>query len=97
MLYWPGKRELYHDRMVSPKRLAKLESYQDQPPVVAMIESIRHDLVEMWTRLGCAHLQIGKTYSFLESRREEPKDLLIALKRLVDPQSRVNPGSLGLD
>jgi FAD/FMN-containing dehydrogenase len=97
MLYWPGKRELYHDRMVSPKRLAKLESYEDQPPVVAMIKSIRQDLVEMWTRFGCAHLQIGKTYSFVESRREEPKNLLLAMKRLVDPQSRINPGSLGLD
>jgi FAD/FMN-containing dehydrogenase len=97
MLYWPGKRELYHDRMVSPKRLAKLESYQDTPPVAAMIESIRHDLVAMWTAFGCVHLQIGKTYAFLQSRREEPKNLLIALKNLLDPQRRMNPGSIGLD
>jgi hypothetical protein len=62
-----------------------------------MVESIRRDLIEMWTGLGCAHLQIGKTYSFLQSRRDEPKNLLMGLKRLVDPMGRINPGSIGLE
>jgi FAD/FMN-containing dehydrogenase len=96
MLYWPGQRELYHDRMISPKRLATLETYPDSPDVRAMIEAIRGDLIRMWTEFGCAHLQIGKTYSYLPSRRSEPRALLEGLKRLVDPQGRINPGSIGL-
>jgi FAD/FMN-containing dehydrogenase len=97
MLYWPGKRDAYHERMVSPKRLAKLESFPDSPAVSAMIETIRKDLIAMWTGFGCAHLQIGKTYSFLPSRRPEPMSLLKGLKQVVDPHSRMNPGSIGLD
>jgi FAD/FMN-containing dehydrogenase len=62
-----------------------------------MIETIRKDLIAMWTGFGCAHLQIGKTYSFLPSRRPEPMSLLKGLKQVVDPHSRMNPGSIGLD
>jgi hypothetical protein len=97
MLYWPGKRERYHDRMVSAKRLAKLEIYPDQPKVSAMVEAIRGDLIAMWTEFGCVHLQIGKTYPFMENRLPEPKTLLRGIKRLVDPEGRINPGSIGLD
>jgi len=97
MLYWPGKRERYHDRMISPKRLAKLETFPDSAEVQAMVEQIRQELIALYTRCGCAHFQIGKTYEFLPSRRPETKKLLIGLKKLVDPDGRINPGSIGFD
>jgi FAD/FMN-containing dehydrogenase len=97
MLYWPGKREIYHDRMVSAKRLAKLETYPDSPEVIEFIASIRRDLIALWSKAGCAHLQIGKAYPFLETREPGPKALLQALKRVVDPDGRMNPGSIGLE
>jgi FAD/FMN-containing dehydrogenase len=97
MLYWPGTRELYHERMITPSRLAKLDTYPDSPEVSAMVKSIREDLIALWRDNGCAHLQIGKTYPFLETRRPEPLALLTALKRHVDPHGRMNPKSIGLE
>jgi FAD/FMN-containing dehydrogenase len=58
---------------------------------------MRADLTHFWMAQGCAHLQIGKTYRFMESRKPAVKSLLEGLKALVDPHGLVNPGALGLD
>jgi FAD/FMN-containing dehydrogenase len=96
MLYWPGQRELYHERMISPGALAKLDTFPDSPEATRVIKSIREGLIALWERTGCAHLQIGKTYPFMAHRKPASKAFLRGLKRLVDPDSRLNPGSLGL-
>jgi FAD/FMN-containing dehydrogenase len=42
-------------------------------------------------------MQIGKSYPYREGLRPESWRLVEALKKTVDPEGRVNPGSLGLD
>jgi FAD/FMN-containing dehydrogenase len=42
------------------------------------------------------HLQIGKTYRYLESRQPAVRTLLDQIKAAVDPKGLMNPGSLGL-
>ncbi len=96
MLYWPGQRELYHERMITPANLAKLGTYPDSPEATRIVKSIRDGLIELWSRTGCVHLQIGKTYPFLAHRKPSMKAFLSGLKDLVDPESKLNPGSLGL-
>jgi hypothetical protein len=46
---------------------------------------------------GCAHLQIGKTYRFMESRQPAVRHMLEGVKALLDPGGMVNPGALGLN
>lgn len=96
MLYWPGARELYHERMISPGHLAKLPVGTPDPQAAAAVKAIREDLLDVWMELGCVHLQIGKTYPYLETRRPELRALIEGIKDTVDPQRLVNPGALGL-
>jgi FAD/FMN-containing dehydrogenase len=95
MLYWPGAREPYHERIIAPAHLAKLPKLPPAPETAEVMRQLRADLVAFWTSHGCAHLQIGKTYQYLESRQPSVRAMLEGLKAMVDPKGLVNPGALG--
>jgi hypothetical protein len=97
MLYWPDARELYHERMIAPAHLAKLPRLIPAPEAAEVMRQLRADLTLFWVAQGCAHLQIGKTYRYLESPRPTVRTLLDGLKTLVDPRGLVNPGALGMN
>jgi FAD/FMN-containing dehydrogenase len=96
MFYWPGARQPYHERMISPGYLAKLPVLPPNPAADAAMRQLREELVAFWAEQGCAHLQIGKTYRYLETREPAFAQLLEQIKTAVDPERRINPGSLGL-
>jgi FAD/FMN-containing dehydrogenase len=97
MLYWPGARELYHERIIAPAHLAKLPKLEAAPETAEVMRKLRSDLTQFWMTQGCAHLQIGKTYRYMESRQPAVRDLLKGIKSLVDPDGLVNPDALGLN
>ena len=43
-----------------------------------------------------AHVQIGRSYKWAQTREPATLAVLRAIKQTLDPQHRVNPGSLGL-
>jgi FAD/FMN-containing dehydrogenase len=96
MLYWPDARHDYHERMIEPSYLAKLPRLPADPAAAAAVEKLRGELTRFWMEQGCAHLQIGKTYRYAESRQPAVLRLLTDLKAAVDPHGLVNPGALGL-
>jgi FAD/FMN-containing dehydrogenase len=96
MLYWPGARAPYHERIIAPAHLAKLPRLSPDPETAEVVRQLRVDLVDLWTRHRCAHLQIGKTYKYLDTREAPIRALLEGVKGLVDPKGLVNPGALGL-
>jgi FAD/FMN-containing dehydrogenase len=96
MLYWPGARELYHERIITPAHLDKLPKLDPAPEAADFMRQLRSDLSRFWVDQGCVHLQIGKTYRYLESRQPPVRALVEGLKTLVDPHGLVNPGALGL-
>jgi hypothetical protein len=96
MLYWPGAWEAYHERMIAPAHLAKLPRPPPSPETAEFVRRLRSDLTAFWVSQGCAHLQIGKTYRYLEDRQAPVRWLLEGFKALVDPEGLVNPGALGL-
>jgi FAD/FMN-containing dehydrogenase len=95
MLYWPGARELYHERMIAPGHLAKLPDLAPAPETAEVMRQLRSDLTQFWLTQRCAHLQIGKTYRYMESRQPVVRNVLDGVKGLVDPHGLVNPGALG--
>jgi FAD/FMN-containing dehydrogenase len=97
MLYWPGAREPYHERIIQPGHLAKLPKLEAAPRTAEAMAQLRSDLTRFWMEQGCAHLQIGKTYRFLESRQPAVRAVLEGLKALLDPADMVNPGALGMN
>ncbi len=96
MLYWPDAREPYHERMIAPAHLGKLPVLPPNPAAAEAMRTLRHDLIRFWLDQGCVHLQIGKTYRYLESRQPAFRSLLEQIKAAVDPKGLMNPGSLGL-
>ena len=96
MFYWPDARENYHERVIAPAHLAKLPVLPADPAAAEVMRHLRDDLTRFWMEHGCAHLQVGKTYRYLESRQPAVRTLLEQLKAAVDPRGLVNPGSLGL-
>ena len=96
MLYWPGAREVYHERMIQPAHLAKLPVMDANEATAAVVKQLRSDLTHFWAEQGCAHLQIGKTYRFMDNRQPAVRGLLEGIKAVVDPRGLINPGALGL-
>jgi FAD/FMN-containing dehydrogenase len=96
MLYWPDAREAYHERMIAPAHLGKLPVLPANPEAAEAMRRLRLDLTKFWMDQGCVHLQIGKTYRYLESRQPGVRTLLEQIKAAVDPNGLMNPGSLGL-
>jgi FAD/FMN-containing dehydrogenase len=66
------------------------------PAADAAMRQLREELVKFWAAQGCAHLQIGKTYRYLETRQPNFRHLVEQIKACVDPKGLINPGSLGL-
>jgi D-lactate dehydrogenase (cytochrome) len=95
MFYWPDAREAYHERMIEPSHLGKLPVLPPNPDAAEAMRLLRQDLTRFWMEQGCAHLQIGKTYRYMESRKPSVRVLLEQIKAAVDPHGRMNPGSLG--
>jgi FAD/FMN-containing dehydrogenase len=95
LFYWPDRRGAYHERMIQPQHLAKLPLLDSNPAASAAVQALRTGLVDLFAELGCAHLQIGKSYPYLEHRQASARHLLESLKNAVDPNRLMNPGALG--
>ena len=95
LFYWPDRRGAYHERMIQPQHLAKLPLLDANPAASAAVQTLRTGLIELFAELGCVHLQIGKSYPYLEHRQATAQHLLESLKNAVDPNRLMNPGALG--
>jgi FAD/FMN-containing dehydrogenase len=97
VFFWPEDRFEIHDQTLEPSFLAKLPKLAPNPAASELVERARTAVKEVFLQFGGTHFQIGKTYPYREGRMPEAWALLEAIKSAVDPQRRVNPGSLGLD
>jgi len=82
--------------MIEPQHLAKLPLLEPNPQASAAVHELRTGLIELFAEFGCAHLQIGKSYPYLQRRQAPAQQLLQAIKRAVDPARVMNPGALGM-
>lgn len=96
VFYWPAPRTLYYQRVLDEATRARFEDFPPNPQAEALVMELRGELTRLFMERGAAHLQIGRTYRYRESLRAEPARLLEAIKRAVDPDGIVNPGSLGI-
>ena len=52
-------------------------------------------MLAVFTRFGCAHFQIGRTYPYKKSLDAAAWGLVENLKSYLDPAGALNPGVLG--
>ena len=96
VFYWPDEMGELHRRSVEPDHLAKLTQFPPNAESRALVAELRSGVIAIFHELDAAHLQIARTYPLKQAHDPAAWDILAALKRAVDPQNLMNPGSLGL-
>jgi len=95
-LYWPDASNPLVDATVEAAHLAKLPRRTHDPAAWALCQDIKRAIVDIFFDHGAAHFQIGRTYRYRDSLDPAADALLLAVKRQLDPDGRMNPGVLGL-
>jgi FAD/FMN-containing dehydrogenase len=96
VFFWPDALEELHRRSLEPSHLAKLKAFPANAEARQLVERLRAEVVDIFSALGAAHLQVGRTYPLQAGHAEGSWNLLLAIKKAVDPEGLMNPGSLGL-
>jgi FAD/FMN-containing dehydrogenase len=97
VFYWPDERFAVHAQAVEPAHLARLPVPQANAAAAAVVKEARSQVLDVFTRFGCAHFQIGRTYPYRQSLDAAAWGLVESLKHTLDPAGACNPGVLGLD
>lgn len=95
VFYWPEAWRPIHESAVEPAHLARLKKLPANPAATAVVAAARRGVIDICTRYGCGHFQIGRAYPYRESRDAASRALLDAIKHFADPDGRLNPGGLG--
>ncbi|NVK56253.1 MAG: FAD-binding oxidoreductase [Alteromonadaceae bacterium] len=97
VFFWPETLNELHRYAVEKEHLRKLKEYPANPEATAFIHQLRRELIDIFTRFGTVHMQLGKSYPYDEQIKPEAWTLVEALKQHVDPKGLLNPGTLGLE
>ena len=95
VLRWNDEWLPVHKRTPDPAYLKSLEEPPANPEARQLVARIRADIVAVFAEIGAASNQIGKTYPYFDALLPPTRELLLALKRELDPEGRMNPGTLG--
>ncbi|MAF83642.1 MAG: FAD-binding oxidoreductase [Chromatiales bacterium] len=94
---WEDERSIYHWRVYPASLLGKKPEHPANPQGRALVKELKGRIIELCIKNGASHMQVGKDYPYLATRKPEVRDFVIALKRTLDPKGLMNPGALGLD
>ena len=97
VFYWPDERFAVHAQAVEPAHLARLPVPNANAEAADLVRQARADVLAVFTRFGCAHFQIGRTYPYRKSLDAAAWGLVETVKSHLDPAGALNPGVLGLD
>ena len=96
VFYWEDSRTNFHKRYLPQEYLATLPEYPENPEGRALVRELRGKINEIFASVGAVHMQVGKSYPYMQGRDPEAARVLRDLKNSVDPQNLMNPGALGL-
>ncbi|HRX90482.1 MAG TPA: FAD-binding oxidoreductase [Steroidobacteraceae bacterium] len=96
VMFWPDERLGFHERVLDADYLAKLPKYPQNLPARAAVMRVRDELAQCFMEHGAVSFQLGKFYKYQQGLEPSAATFLQQLKRLVDPQGRMNPDTLGL-
>jgi FAD/FMN-containing dehydrogenase len=95
-LYWPGVPTDYHRAVLPADYLASLPVYPDDAEAAAFVQTLKADLIALYSQFGAIHFQLGKMYPYAAALERHTLSLVRAIKRELDPKGLMNPGALGL-
>ncbi len=94
---WEDSRSIYHERVYPSALLPSVPTHPDNPAGRALVAEIKERILQICVENGASHMQIGKDYPYLKTRKPEVAGMIRNLKGLLDPAGMMNPGALGLD
>ncbi len=95
--FWEDSHYEIHKRYIESSHYKKLKTFPENLEARNAMSKIREDMSKIFMNNGGTHLQIGKMYKYRENREENTWDLLVSIKKILDPNNLINPGSLGLE
>ncbi|MCR9129708.1 MAG: FAD-binding oxidoreductase [Alphaproteobacteria bacterium] len=93
---WPDELFALHEESVERGYLKGLKPKPADPAATQLVAEARKAVVDVFTRYGAAHFQVGRTYPLSETRSAPALALLRSVKAALDPHGVINPGALGL-
>lgn len=76
--------------------MKQVKRYDKNPTATAIVEKGRQNILDIFTKYGAAHFQIGRTYPYAENMSPETMAVLEMIKSGLDPDRLINLGALGL-
>ena len=93
---WPEELFALHRETVEAHLQKKFTNFAPNPEATKLVAALRQDVIDIFTRFGAAHFQVGRAYPYFTTRETSTQNLLTQLKTGLDPQGLINPGALGL-
>ena len=96
VFHWADRWLPMHRAVPDPAHLERLIEPGANPAAANLVAQLRQETLELFSELGAASNQIGRTYPYREKLEPATRGLLDAIKSHVDPDGLMNPGVLGL-
>jgi FAD/FMN-containing dehydrogenase len=96
VFYWEDDRTAFHQRYLPQEYLDTLPRYPANPEGRALVQELREAIKQIFVSVGAVHMQIGKSYPYMQGRDAEAARVLRDLKKSLDPHNLMNPGALQL-
>ena len=97
VFFTPDAMTEIHEDTVEPHVFKSLPGFPENPEAREVTAMLRREIIDVFAAAGGVHMQIGKTYPYREGLRPESWRVVQSVKTALDPEARVNPGSLGFD
>jgi D-lactate dehydrogenase (cytochrome) len=96
MFFWKDRLHAFHQKHVTDEQRARYSAMEPNAAARQAVATLRHDLAMLWDAFGASHLQVGKTYDYMESLSSASTLFVKSLKAALDPKNLMNPGALQL-
>ena len=96
VLVWKDEASRLHLQHLDADTARKFSRLPPDPKARAYAIGLRQELKDELERLGSAHIQIGRSYSYADRLAPGTKRMLNVLKAMLDPDDVLNSGVLGL-
>ena len=96
MCYWRDALDPIQLEHLSERNRARFGGAPENKAARELVRRLRAELREVFAAYGAVHAQVGRFYSLTERMDPGSRELLQRVKRALDPEGRMNPGSLGL-
>lgn len=95
--YYPDAMTTFQLRNLEPADAEKYRSLPAVPGATDAVIGMLGDLAQLFMEHGAVNQQIGKFYPYKDAMDPATWSILEDIKRSVDPNGLMNPGSLGLE